>query len=192
MPPDGPPAPQRLLAIAQAARIMGIHRDAASRLIASGVLPAFVDGVGRTLTTAAEVEALTAAPPLTLPMSDKPAFVVRPEPATRTAGWQAEVRTWAGWATWLNTEDRHRGVDRWWTVRDPATWVGRPLLVAIGGLIVEAGRITDHHEEPAGTRWSIDWMDPQCSRHVGTRMPTIRGGPWIAWPTAPAPSRASD
>lgn len=184
MPPDEPPPPERLLAIAQAARIMGIHRDAASRLIAAGALPAFVDGAGRTLTTAKQVEDLAAASPLVVPRTERPAFVVRPESATPTAGWQADARRWAGWAKWLNAEDRHRGVDRWWAVREPATWVGRPFLVAIGGVIVEAGRIAGHHEDPAGVRWSVDWADPQCSGHVGTRMPTIRGGPWIAWPTA--------
>lgn len=170
--------PVRLLAVTSVADALGLdRRDAAVATAAGLVGRQYVAGPRRFVLEATARE--VGARPF---VSEHPEalVVVRVTDAVRAEG--DPSRNYVGWSAQLSDDDAEAGVDRWWSVADPARFVGWPFVATLKSFVVHVGRIDSVERSDAGTWFHLS-KSPDLVRHYADkRVKSPRGGPIVYLP----------
>lgn len=171
--------PIELHTVGQVARTLDLAQGSASRLLASGYAGPAYRMAGRThdealLASADQLRTLQAVPALG---SHPEALVVRCAP--RQVDETDDPRAFYGYEPAATWEENVAALGRWWPVRDPDYWVGKPLVASLVGFFVFAARIVDQPTiSPVNGRVSfpLEHDTDLEETFLNHRIPATRGG----------------
>lgn len=171
--------PIELHTVGQVSASLGLSQGSAARLLASGYA-----GPAYRLAGRSHHEALLASTEQVQTLKDVPRLEQHPEAlvvrcAPRQVDDTDDPRVFYGYdpeATW---EENVAALGRWWPVRDPHYWIGKPLVGSMVGFFVFAARIVDQptiSPDNGRVAFTLERDRDLEATFLHRRIPATRGG----------------